>query len=230
MICSNIDLLQRQQNIPRRNSFLYPLYSIPEDESVRGGSNSSNKNSSYHSPNRPARRRAPLSDDLSLNHYDHHYRLVNRSRLLHKVNPLQRSLKLDELAQTHAKTMAARGQVHHSVKSVEELQEQLEGTIVGENVQRGQSILQSKCCTCCFKDLQLPTKILVSPDLTILQFFCMLLLVHRETIMLVHSYLRKNLLSGKFNEMGMATAVGPNDGKVYLVQYFRSSNPIVKKD
>jgi hypothetical protein len=43
--------------------------------------------------------------------------------------------------------------------------------------------------------------------------------------MLVHSYLRKNLLSGKFNEMGMATAVGPNDGKVYLVQYFRSVNP-----
>jgi hypothetical protein len=40
--------------------------------------------------------------------------------------------------------MAARGQVHHSVNSVEELQELLESTIVGENVQRGQSVMQSK--------------------------------------------------------------------------------------
>jgi hypothetical protein len=149
MICSNIDLLQRQRNtIAKRNSQVYPLFSIPEDESVRGNnSRAGNKdNSSSGSPSRH-RRRAPLLGDyhFSLNHYDHHFRLVNRSRLLHKVNPLQRSHQLDELAQKHANAMAARGQVHHSVKSVEELQEHLESTIVGENVQRGQSIIQSKC-------------------------------------------------------------------------------------
>jgi uncharacterized protein YkwD len=153
MICTNIDLLQRQQNtIVKRNELFYPLYSIPEDESVRGNTGNRNITNINSCRIRSPRRRGPLSSYLSLNHYDHHYRLVNRSRLLHKVSPLQRSLQLDELAQKHATAMAVRGQVHHSVKSVEELQEHLQSTIVGENVQRGQSILQSKCRTLCFED------------------------------------------------------------------------------
>lgn len=40
---------------------------------------------------------------------------------------------------------------------------------------------------------------------------------------------RKRILSSKYNEMGMGTAKSPVDGSLYLVQYFRYSPDVARK-
>ena len=66
--------------------------------------------------------------------------LVNRERALRGLKPLQRCVKLDELARNHAATMAALEQVLPSVQTAAQLQAKLQCRRVGENTLRGDSI------------------------------------------------------------------------------------------
>lgn len=66
--------------------------------------------------------------------------MVNMMRNDVCLEPLKRSLELDEMARCHAKNMAMTGMVVHSVDSLKELGALLNSKRVGENVQRGPSI------------------------------------------------------------------------------------------
>jgi uncharacterized protein YkwD len=92
------------------------------------------------------------------------------------------------MAKAHAQSMAQRKMVFHSVNSVRALRDKLESVHVGENIQRGESILQ----------------------------------MHQEC-MSQSGFLRANVVSRDFDEIGMGSAVG-TDGIVYLVQLFRAIN------
>jgi uncharacterized protein YkwD len=67
--------------------------------------------------------------------------LINTERARLRLAPLTRDPSLDTLAYRHASAMAIRCDVHHSVAGIGELQERLSHTVVGENVQRGDSVL-----------------------------------------------------------------------------------------
>jgi uncharacterized protein YkwD len=67
--------------------------------------------------------------------------LINTERARLRLAPLTRDPTLDALAYKHASAMAVRCDVHHSVAGIGELQERLNHTVVGENVQRGDSVL-----------------------------------------------------------------------------------------
>jgi uncharacterized protein YkwD len=66
--------------------------------------------------------------------------LINAERARLLLSPLVRNETLDVLAYRHAANMARKCDVHHSVERIDQLQHRLEHLIVGENVQRGDSI------------------------------------------------------------------------------------------
>lgn len=65
------------------------------------------------------------------------YELLNQERAANGLPPLTESTSLAYLANNHAKLMARRGKVGHSVSCVQDLQANLHSEHVGENVQRG---------------------------------------------------------------------------------------------
>lgn len=62
---------------------------------------------------------------LLLKELESHHRLVNRSRELRNIQPLQRNSHLDSLAFAHAQHMAEDESVYHSVHSVDALRRKL---------------------------------------------------------------------------------------------------------
>jgi uncharacterized protein YkwD len=68
--------------------------------------------------------------------------LVNSERTRRGLEPYSSSPSLHRLATKHAQCMAARGTVHHSAKSLEELMARLSSETVAENIQRGDSCVQ----------------------------------------------------------------------------------------
>jgi len=66
--------------------------------------------------------------------------LTQQERARHGVGLLQESLLLHAIAARHARRMANRAAVSHSVSSIKELQRALGAAIVGENVQSGSSL------------------------------------------------------------------------------------------
>jgi uncharacterized protein YkwD len=136
------------------------------------------------------------------------HELVNRTRIEHGVHTLKRSIHLDALAAEHAKAMAKRGAVHHSVTSIQALQVKLSKRRkdhVGENVARGRSMAQMHL------DIISTTAMTVMP--------CggsaaPLSLHYYE------SHLRDNILSSVFHQVGMGMARG-KDGYLYLCQLFQ---------
>lgn len=54
--------------------------------------------------------------------------------------PLKRSKFLEHLAGVQVRSMATKGVVQHSAKTIQELQEMLQSKCVGENVQSGTSM------------------------------------------------------------------------------------------
>jgi uncharacterized protein YkwD len=67
--------------------------------------------------------------------------MVNELRNEYYAPPLERSRSLDDLAKAHANYMAKTQRLVHTVEDGEDLKELLGSDIVGENVQRGTSIL-----------------------------------------------------------------------------------------
>jgi len=68
--------------------------------------------------------------------------LINKERRYRHLAEFRISQYLNDLAKQHAEAMAAATSVHHSVSSVSELQRLLGSEKVGENIQRGDSILK----------------------------------------------------------------------------------------
>mmetsp|Transcript_40249 Transcript_40249/g.83832 ORF Transcript_40249/g.83832 Transcript_40249/m.83832 type:complete len:243 (-) Transcript_40249:134-862(-) len=68
-------------------------------------------------------------------------RLMNEARFYQTLPPLQRAADLDLLARLHALKMALEQSVHHSVTSVQQLQNALQSKNVGENIHRGKNVL-----------------------------------------------------------------------------------------
>jgi uncharacterized protein YkwD len=66
--------------------------------------------------------------------------LINAERARLHLSPLICNETLDALAYRHAAIMAKRCDVHHSVERIDQLQHRLGHLIVGENVQRGDSV------------------------------------------------------------------------------------------
>jgi len=66
--------------------------------------------------------------------------LTQQERARHGVELLQESPLLHSIAARHARRMANRAAVSHSVSSIKELQRALGAAIVGENVQSGSSL------------------------------------------------------------------------------------------
>merc|ERR1712070_1146323 len=77
----------------------------------------------------------PTTGGFSNNHV-----MVNMIRNRMGLKALARSRELDKMAKCHVKKMAARAEVVHSVRSLEELGERLGAKVAGENVQRGPTI------------------------------------------------------------------------------------------
>jgi uncharacterized protein YkwD len=122
--------------------------------------------------------------------------LVNRERKRHGLAVLCRSRFLDDLARSHAETMAEAKCITHSVSSHEELQLLLQSTsLVGENVIRGRSIREMHA------------------------------VLLRDSIGNTTNSQGANMLSDKFTEFGMGTAKG-GDGRLYMVHLFRSSETL----
>lgn len=161
---------------------LCTLKTIPEAQSVRFLYCDSENNAAVEAET------ASISQQGTTSPYNNHH-FVNTSRVNHLLQPLRRTVHLDAMAKAHAQSMAQRKIVFHSVNSVTALRDKLESVHVGENIQRGTSILQ----------------------------------MHQECMSPLSGFLRANVLSREFDEMGMGTAVG-TDGIVYLVQLFRAIN------
>jgi uncharacterized protein YkwD len=125
--------------------------------------------------------------------------------------PLQRSARLDGLAQQHATILAQQGSLHHSVHSLPELKEKLQANNVGENAQRGESIremhetaMQQQGVTArCDDDTKNENG------------------AHQQSSSRV---LVDNILSPRFTEIGIGTAVSSKDGKLYMVQLYRGGH------
>jgi uncharacterized protein YkwD len=125
--------LQRTRRVPAH------LSTIPEEESIRFFLyDGINNNMTKH---RQLQQIFPglLERDFE---NDEDLRLVNRSRVVRNIDPLRKSSTLDALAQAHAECMAQQQLVHHSVDVVVQLQKKLQSEHVGENVQRGESVVQ----------------------------------------------------------------------------------------
>jgi uncharacterized protein YkwD len=110
---------------------------------------------------------------------------INYERLKRSARLLQRSNFLSDLAQAHAKMMADKQQIFHSVQSVQELKDKVKSIRAGENVQSGRSINQ----------------------------------MHIQAMGDYNSPHRDNLLSDRFNKVGIGTATDA-DGTVYLCLLF----------
>lgn len=67
--------------------------------------------------------------------------LIDLERSDRELAPFARSAELDRMALAHARRMASKRSVHHSVGSVVDLQAKLDSENVGENIQRGDSVL-----------------------------------------------------------------------------------------
>jgi uncharacterized protein YkwD len=80
--------------------------------------------------------------DLTSNHV-----MVNKLRDEYYVPALERSRSLDDLARAHANYMAKTQRLVHVVEDGECLQELLGSDIVGENIQRGTSVLNMHLST-----------------------------------------------------------------------------------
>lgn len=136
--------------------------------------------------------------------------LVNRERARYGRSPLMRSAQLDAMARQHAVHMAEAGRVGPSVPHVAALQRKLHATWVGETTLRGESIRA----------------------------------LHDEMMMRGDSgagaddannnnnnvQARNNILASRFDFFGMGTAMGPRDGKLYLVQLFAGGQPLKDAD
>ena len=118
------------------------LNAIPEEQSIRFSIYGRRTSSSIDSSSQQQQNSQVLIFPglLERDFEDEDLRLLNRSRVIRKRDPLRRSGSLDALAQRHAERMAKLQTVHHSVQTVEELQTRLRSQEVGENVQRGKSI------------------------------------------------------------------------------------------
>lgn len=66
--------------------------------------------------------------------------MINRARAFWNVEPLRRSLELDNMARLHAQHMARLQRINHVTNSMESLRQMLNSEHVGENVQRGSTI------------------------------------------------------------------------------------------
>lgn len=66
--------------------------------------------------------------------------MVNQSRLRADLEPLTRSVELDEMARQHAEVMAQSDTLEHSTSTKADLRAKLKARHVGENVQVGKSI------------------------------------------------------------------------------------------
>jgi uncharacterized protein YkwD len=123
------------------------------------------------------------------------YALVNKERVRRRLNPLKRSIELEQQALVHATEMLKQRDVFHSVKSISKLREKLGSHYCGENVNRG---------TCSYANRE--------PCLEEM---------HKKTMAASkRSSTRMNILSRMFTNMGCATVVGDNK-KVYLCLFFR---------
>ena len=82
-----------------------------------------------------AKRLVPPKPVVRSNHV-----MVNKLRESCGVQPLERSLELDEFARHHVEYMAKKLRLVHSVEDSEDLQKLLQSQQVGENIQRGKSV------------------------------------------------------------------------------------------
>ena len=140
MICRRRSRCFQQQ---QRTSRAPALKSIPEDQSVLFVSQSGKGEHSNNNEDASAAASLDFFPGLLERDFeDVDVSLVNRSRVVRRVDPLRRCHQLDVHAQSHAECMAARQAVHHSVDSVEALKCKLNSDQVGENVLRGKSVYQ----------------------------------------------------------------------------------------
>lgn len=107
------------------------LFSIPEDAPSDG-----KRRSTSPRPSPRQARKAPRTGFFNNNHI-----LVNQTRSDYNLKALKRSRALDEMARQHAKALAKKCTVKHSVNNVKELKIKLQRAHVAENVQRGDSVL-----------------------------------------------------------------------------------------
>ena len=70
------------------------------------------------------------------------YGLIDDERAIRGLGSLKRSSSLEHLALQHVTRMAKRTKVCHSVDSLPALQKKLQSTLVGENVQSGNSVVE----------------------------------------------------------------------------------------
>lgn len=86
--------------------------------------------------------RVPLADSPDLDREA--LALINEARFYnnHNLPALIRVPSMDEMAREHARAMAKKGSVYHSVSNVEELQSRLQSTMVGENIHCGKSVME----------------------------------------------------------------------------------------
>jgi uncharacterized protein YkwD len=80
-----------------------------------------------------------LKSPTTLHLLDDAMEMVHQQRAKHGLRPFRWSRRLSNLAAQHAKLMAKRGTVFHSVPNLSELIVQLSSPHVAENVQRGHS-------------------------------------------------------------------------------------------
>ena len=121
--------------------------------------------------------------------------LVNKERTMHGQDELKESCYLNFVAERHAQQMARRDHVSHSVESVQDLQQLLQSTFVGENVQSGSEADRRSLA-------HMHWEAMYNPQCAVN---------------------RHNILAPYFNEFGCATAVSKR-GKVYSCQLFRAKN------
>lgn len=86
------------------------------------------------------RRRAGVSEEVGP--FASAHVLINYERKFWGLPSLQRSCSLDTIARMHAEKIASLEKVEHSTSTLEELQEKLESTVVGENVHVGEGVRQ----------------------------------------------------------------------------------------
>jgi uncharacterized protein YkwD len=164
----------------------------------------------------------PSPPPCSIGYYSSAHLLVNMERQRNGAGPLQRSVRLDDLAKQHAKFLAQAGTLRHSAHSLQELKEKLQASNVGESAQRGDSIRE-------MHETAMQGAMMIDrddgdnrphddEDNTRMRND------HDAPRQSSSRILADNILSPSFTEIGIGTAVSSSDGKLYMVQLYRGGH------